>query len=256
MEQKLVCDTVNDLLPIYIEHMTSETSNKSIEDHLEECDECKNVLEKMRQPVYVETAPEVINFKKFYIKSRMKIFYWIMGIAAVLAVLTCFIVNLAIDKRLTWFYIVTMGIFTAYLPTCVLIISKKYKFIKSLLALNGCSVVLLGIIQIVLNSLMNLGGIWFWDTALPICVIWSGVVWIGVGCYTLLHLNISISLAIITILTVPGNFLTNLIAGEEQNPIINIINGLGTFGIALVFFIIGILIHLSKKNNLEHNSLN
>ena len=65
MEQKLVCDTVRDLLPMYIDHMTSEVSNESIEEHISDCGECRTVLEQMRKPVAVETAPEIKEFKKF-----------------------------------------------------------------------------------------------------------------------------------------------------------------------------------------------
>ena len=39
MEQRLVCDTVRDLLPMYIDHMTSEASNESITSHMADCGE-------------------------------------------------------------------------------------------------------------------------------------------------------------------------------------------------------------------------
>ena len=58
MEQRLVCDTVKDLLPMYIDNMTSETSNKSIEEHINTCGECRSVLEQMRKPV--EVAKDII----------------------------------------------------------------------------------------------------------------------------------------------------------------------------------------------------
>ena len=86
MEQRLVCDTVRDLLPMYIDHMTSEASNESITSHMADCGECRAVMEQMKQPVRVETAPEVKEFKKFMKKSKMSLFYWIMGAAAVIAV--------------------------------------------------------------------------------------------------------------------------------------------------------------------------
>ena len=45
MEQRLVCDTVRDLLPMYIDHMTSEASNESIEEHVEGCQGCRDASE-------------------------------------------------------------------------------------------------------------------------------------------------------------------------------------------------------------------
>ena len=64
----------------------------------------------MKCPVEVETAPEVKDFKKYLKKSRMSIFNRIMGASAVIAILTCFIVNLAVEGRLSWFFIVVLGI--------------------------------------------------------------------------------------------------------------------------------------------------
>ena len=157
MEQRLVCDTVRDLLPMYIEQMTSEASNESIKQHMQDCGECKAILEQMQHPVRTETAPEISDFKKFMKKSKMRLFYWIMGAAAAIAVITCFIVNLAIDKRLTWFYIVCAGIMTAYLPAYACIISKKHKFGKMLAVLSVCTVGLVGVVQAVLYYLMGIG---------------------------------------------------------------------------------------------------
>ena len=39
--QKIPCDTVRDLLPSYIDKLTSETTNRLIEEHISDC--CINV---------------------------------------------------------------------------------------------------------------------------------------------------------------------------------------------------------------------
>lgn len=38
---KTDCEIIKDLLPLYAEHMTSEKSNEMIEEHLNECEECR-----------------------------------------------------------------------------------------------------------------------------------------------------------------------------------------------------------------------
>ena len=43
MGQRLECDTVRDLLPMYIDHMTSDISNALIEEHISGCEECGKV---------------------------------------------------------------------------------------------------------------------------------------------------------------------------------------------------------------------
>ena len=41
------CDIVKDLLPSYIDGLTSEGSNQIIEDHLKHCENCKNYYSEM-----------------------------------------------------------------------------------------------------------------------------------------------------------------------------------------------------------------
>lgn len=42
------CDIVKDLLPNYMDGLTSETSNKAVSDHLATCDACRDYYEKMQ----------------------------------------------------------------------------------------------------------------------------------------------------------------------------------------------------------------
>ncbi|MCD7748093.1 MAG: zf-HC2 domain-containing protein [Firmicutes bacterium] len=37
------CDIVRDLLPLYIDHETSEESSEMIKEHLAECEECREI---------------------------------------------------------------------------------------------------------------------------------------------------------------------------------------------------------------------
>lgn len=50
------CEIIRDLLPSYIEGLTSEESNRAIEDHLKNCPDCSKYLEEMRGKV---DAPEI-----------------------------------------------------------------------------------------------------------------------------------------------------------------------------------------------------
>lgn len=250
MEQRLVCDTVRDLLPMYIDGMTSEVSNKSIEGHMESCRECRDALEQMRRPVGVDVAPEVKEFKKFLKKSKMDLFYWIMGAAALIAVVTCFIVNLAVDKELSWFYIVCAGIVTAYFPAYVLIASSKRRFEAALAALSVCVVILVGTVQIVLHYFMEIGGIWFWEIALPVMALWIAIPWIGVICHERFHVNVLLSLAVVSFLTVPGNYLTHILTGDYrgvQDAYDRFLyDGLGNGLLAVTLLAAGIIVQIRK----------
>ncbi|THF77815.1 zf-HC2 domain-containing protein [Cohnella fermenti] len=74
MEPRLSCQIVQDLLPNYIEGLTSEFTNKSIQEHLASCGECRRVLEQMTQDTQEIGAapPKQIDFLK-KIKRRQLI---------------------------------------------------------------------------------------------------------------------------------------------------------------------------------------
>lgn len=261
MEQRLVCDTVRDLLPMYIDQMTSDITNRSMEKHIESCGECRAVMEKMKLPVQAETAPEVKEFKKFLreSKKRMRLFYWVMGAAALIAVLTCFIVNLATEKGLSWFYIVCMGIATAYLPAYVFIVSGKYKFEKALAALSVCIIGLVGTVQIVLYEFMGIGEVWFWEIGLPITAFWLVVVWMGVFFRILFHCNWFVVWAVIAFLAIPGNYFTNRLAGAYEGIedfFSNFLsNGLGNLLSAVFLLICAYWWDRKRKNGGKNESL-
>ena len=47
---KIECDIVKDLLPLYVERISSEASNKMIGEHFKECEQCKTMYQKMKSP--------------------------------------------------------------------------------------------------------------------------------------------------------------------------------------------------------------
>lgn len=238
---------------MYIDNMTSESTNKSIEAHIAQCEECRAVLEQMKQPIPVETAPEVKAFKKYLKKSRMSIFYWIMGVSAFIALLTCFIVNLVIDKQLTWFYIVAGGIATAYIPGYIAINGGRNRILKAMAVLNLCALAFLGVIQVVLYYLMEYGDLWFWKIGLPVAVLWSVILWLSVACYVFLRTNMVLTIGILAALAVPGNYYTNYLSGQYDGLRMYffsfVSNGLGNTVIAVILLIVGITIQGRKKKN-------
>lgn len=58
MNTELNCSIVQDLLPLYVEKLTSEESNIAIQHHLKQCEECRKHLENIQTPVEFPTAPE------------------------------------------------------------------------------------------------------------------------------------------------------------------------------------------------------
>lgn len=48
MNHRIPCEIIQDLMPMYADGLTSETTNREIRDHLEECDTCREMYERMK----------------------------------------------------------------------------------------------------------------------------------------------------------------------------------------------------------------
>ncbi|MEA4934147.1 MAG: zf-HC2 domain-containing protein, partial [Lawsonibacter sp.] len=57
MDKKLDCEIVRDLLPSYVDKLTSETTNRAVEEHLSGCPDCAEALRLMKEPEPAENHP-------------------------------------------------------------------------------------------------------------------------------------------------------------------------------------------------------
>lgn len=67
------CEIIRDLLPSYVDGLTSAESNREIETHIETCEPCRKILEQMQEDVQEKPAKEKrkINlFRKFNRRMR------------------------------------------------------------------------------------------------------------------------------------------------------------------------------------------
>jgi len=82
------CEIVKDLLPIYIDGLTSNESNSEIEDHLKTCQTCKDVHDQMKTEIDVETIElNKENFNPFK-KLNKRIFRAVLTTLAVCILIT------------------------------------------------------------------------------------------------------------------------------------------------------------------------
>ncbi len=85
---KLSCNVTRDLLPNYIEHLTSEETNIEIEEHLSDCEECmkiKEAMEEGRTPENIETEKDKNLFKQIKKRITRKVIGVIVICAAAIA---------------------------------------------------------------------------------------------------------------------------------------------------------------------------
>lgn len=72
---RIDCDIIKDLLPLYAEGLASEKSRAAIEEHLEECDDCRTVYRKMTEPkppVHYDREPAE-SFQRYVKKNKRKL---------------------------------------------------------------------------------------------------------------------------------------------------------------------------------------
>lgn len=87
------CKLVQDLLPNYIEKLTSKESNKIIEEHLKKCPECRKILENMQNDIGLKSKEQCKKETKYMKKysSKLKILKF-LGLILLIIVLT-FVIN-------------------------------------------------------------------------------------------------------------------------------------------------------------------
>ena len=67
------CEIIRDLMPLYLDGLTSEESNGAIREHLDGCESCKKMLEQMQRETTVkteETKKKINPFRKFNRKMK------------------------------------------------------------------------------------------------------------------------------------------------------------------------------------------
>ncbi|HEY8362800.1 MAG TPA: zf-HC2 domain-containing protein [Tissierellaceae bacterium] len=61
---KVTCNIVKDLLPLYVENLTSEDTRKIVEEHIENCQDCRRELESMKNYKEIPIDTNMEPFKK------------------------------------------------------------------------------------------------------------------------------------------------------------------------------------------------
>jgi hypothetical protein len=87
MKAALSCNIVRDMLPLYAEKLTSEESNIAIQQHLEQCEDCKKYLENIRKPIEYPTAPKMeIDYMRKVKRSFKRRTYILAGVISTVCI--------------------------------------------------------------------------------------------------------------------------------------------------------------------------
>ena len=101
MKNKLPCEVVKDLLPSYVEQLTSDVTNELVKEHVEDCVDCKGTLEAMNQQnMAYEKEQETAQEKEIdFLKKTRKRTRWIV-IGSLVAAFLLFCVLMFADMFL------------------------------------------------------------------------------------------------------------------------------------------------------------
>lgn len=76
------CVLVEELLPLYIEDITSSQTNALIEEHLKNCIKCNETFEKMKVNVHITTEPSKPSKKTLRYINSIKVWYLLCPLIA------------------------------------------------------------------------------------------------------------------------------------------------------------------------------
>lgn len=90
------CDVIQDLLPSYSDKISSEATNKLVEEHLKTCEKCKEIFKNMNQDSNIEIVEnldkQVDYLKKYRRKKIETIYIAVMTTIAVIFGISLFLV--------------------------------------------------------------------------------------------------------------------------------------------------------------------
>lgn len=164
-ETKINCELVQDLLPLYQDHICSETSKKIVEEHLIDCSDCRQVAERLSDTEIDQyLTEEKTNVLKTHAKKEKRNAARIGMITAgilCIPIIICLICNLAIGHGLDWFFIVLASMLMVASLTVVPMMAYEKKLYYSILAFTGSLLLLL------LTCCLYSRGDWFFLASIP-----------------------------------------------------------------------------------------
>lgn len=249
MERELACEIVKDLLPLYLDRIVSDVSKKSIEKHLEHCTECNEIYHNMVFHLEMETQlTEVQDVKRFLKKTKKMYLLYGLGCLSFIAILVCIIVDLAMNKGVTWSLITGSSCLFADTLIYALSTCKKNKGCITMAVISIGTFCLLSVIQITRYYLMGTGTFWIFRYGLPILMLWLLVLWLPVLSKTFLKWNIWDCIALFMLLVIVGNYITKLITGDYVwNDVIHMQGFIGNaLGEVVGIILLGIIGRIKK----------
>lgn len=166
MERNYNCEVIQDLLPLYQDQICNAFSRAVVEKHLQECPNCRKILEKLRDNRYdTQIIKEKNNVLETHAKKeRKKTFLIGASMAGILMipVIVCLICNLAAGHGLDWFFIVLAALLVTASVSVIPFMVPEHTALWTIGCFT-CSLLLL-----LLTICLYTGGNWFFLASVPV----------------------------------------------------------------------------------------
>ena len=145
---KTDCDVIRDLLPLYVDNVVSDTSREIIEEHLSDCDGCKEYLKKLRDEELESHLKAEKNAVIEYGTRQFKKRSALVGSAfsGLLLIPLTVIISLVFAPGVGWYYVVLAALCVAASLVAVPLIVPEDKLFWTFCAFCASLMVLLGVI--------------------------------------------------------------------------------------------------------------
>ena len=160
---KIGCEVIRDLLPLYADDACSKDSRLLVEEHLQDCTECEEMLEKLKNSEMEEELKsekeDVISYAvRQFKRQSAKVGSTVSGLFMI-PILAFLVINLVAGSAMGWFFIMLASLVVAGSLILTPILAHEDKAFWTLCAFTVSLMVLLGVICLVS------GGNWFWLVA-------------------------------------------------------------------------------------------
>ena len=204
------CEIVQDLMGLCAAGKASRASVRLVAEHVRQCPACRARYEATVRGLPFWKRPRMRPDEGKRDPSRRYMRWSILALGALSSII-CMVVNFAVDRALSWSWIVFGAMVASSFPVLVYTQTYTNRFLKAMLCFSALAVLLLGVIQAVLLG-MGQPDMWLWSVAVPVAAVWLAVFWTGILTAKLRGLNGLFCIAIILFLCVPGDAATGAIA--------------------------------------------
>ena len=101
MKNELSCEIVQDLLPLYVDNVTSDVTKHAVDDHLAHCETCRKEAEKMRESLVLPINEKLQRSQANILKRIRKHFLRKKVIVSLLSILAAVILLIGAYSYMT-----------------------------------------------------------------------------------------------------------------------------------------------------------